>query len=338
MRWLARWPACLRARLRVRLRVRLPVVALVIAAAAGLPVAWAQSPAACPPVSGAPTPEQIKAAAGAARDRGMLWRLRKDGRSAWLYGTVHVSKLEWSFPGPELRAALAAADTLALELDVTDPAILQRVLRAVAAAGAPPLPAALQGRIAALARAACLPEAALAGQHPVMQATTLTVLAARWDGLDPGYGLESVLAGLAHAAGKPIVSLETPELQIAALIPADKAKALKLAEGMVEQLEQGAPRRTLGRLAQAWERGDLAELADYERWCDCAVDAEDRAFMRRLNDERNPALADAIDALQRNGKAVFAAVGALHMTGEQALPRLMAQRGYRVERVLFAPR
>ena len=57
--------------------------------------------------------------------------------------------------------------------------------------------------------------------------------------------------------------------------------------------------------------------------------------MRRLNDERNPALADGIEAQHRRGRRVLAAVGALHMTGPQALPVLLAQRGFKVERVGF---
>ena len=58
--------------------------------------------------------------------------------------------------------------------------------------------------------------------------------------------------------------------------------------------------------------------------------------MRKLNDERNPPLADGIEAQHSQGQRVFAAVGALHMTGPQALPLLMAQRGFQVERVRFA--
>jgi uncharacterized protein YbaP (TraB family) len=62
----------------------------------------------------------------------------------------------------------------------------------------------------------------------------------------------------------------------------------------------------------------------------------DRAFIKRLNDDRNPGLANRIDALHGEGRRVFAAVGALHMTGAMGLPRLLAQRGFRVERVDFA--
>jgi hypothetical protein len=34
---------------------------------------------------------------------------------------------------------------------------------------------------------------------------------------------------------------------------------------------------------------------------------------------------------------VFAAVGVLHMSGAKSLPKLLAERGYTVERVLFVP-
>ena len=59
--------------------------------------------------------------------------------------------------------------------------------------------------------------------------------------------------------------------------------------------------------------------------------------MRALNDERNPALAERIDALHSEGRPLFAAVGALHMTGPQSLLRLLAARGFRIERVEFRP-
>ena len=52
-------------------------------------------------------------------------------------------------------------------------------------------------------------------------------------------------------------------------------------------------------------------------------------------DERNPLMADKIDALHAGGQSVFTAVGSLHMIGPQGLPTLMAKRGYRVERVAF---
>jgi uncharacterized protein YbaP (TraB family) len=89
----------------------------------------------------------------------------------------------------------------------------------------------------------------------------------------------------------------------------------------------------LTRLANAWEKGDLGTIADYESWCDCVRDEQEREFLRRMNDERNPHLASGIDALHLNGARVFAAVGALHMVGEKSLPKLLAARGYAIERI-----
>jgi uncharacterized protein YbaP (TraB family) len=294
--------------------------------------AQAPSPPACPPQAQAPTPQQLQAAGAQARDRGLLWRISRDGRHSYLYGSIHVGKLEWAFPGPQVRKALLAVDTVALEIDVGDPEMAAR-MQLPAGSAAPTLTPALRERLARQADAACIPRAALASLHPVLQAVTLSVLAARWQGLDPGYAQEFVLSGLARSAQRRVVSLESPELQLAALIPPDAAGVDRLVAEMVEQIEQGSTQRVIGRLAAAWERGDLAEIGDYERWCDCIASADDRAQLRRLNDDRNPALADGIEALHRGGRSVFAAVGALHMTGDKALPALLAQRGFSVERL-----
>jgi uncharacterized protein YbaP (TraB family) len=64
---------------------------------------------------------------------------------------------------------------------------------------------------------------------------------------------------------------------------------------------------------------------------------KDRDMMKRMLDERNPGMAQSIDAIHASGKAVFAAVGSLHMVGKVGLPALLAARGYTVERVPFKP-
>jgi hypothetical protein len=311
---------------------------MVRSQAASAPPPVEASTAACPPVAQAPTPDQLKAAVARARDHGFLWLISKDGHASWLYGTLHVGKLDWALPGPQVGRALRAADTVALELDPTDPGVVRQLGElSRAPAAMPPLPAALGERIARQVAAACLSPQVLAGQHPLMQAMTLTVLAARRDGLDAGYAQEVVLGGFARAAAKPLVSLETPQLQMSALLPADPAQAVQMTEQTIEQLEQGKARVTLRRMARAWELGRLDDLAHYEEWCECVDSADDRALLHRLNDERNPMLAEGIAALHAQGKSVFAAVGALHMTGPASLPILMARLGFTVERVAFAP-
>ncbi|MGH7802959.1 MAG: TraB/GumN family protein, partial [Candidatus Binatia bacterium] len=119
------------------------------------------------------------------------------------------------------------------------------------------------------------------------------------------------------------------------LIPKDEKEALALIDETLEQLEENRARPLLRRLAEAWANGNLAEIESYEDWCDCVHDDDEREFLRRVNDERNPHLASGIDALHLSGKRVFAAVGALHMVGAKSLPKLLAARGYAVERMSF---
>ncbi len=295
--------------------------------------AQAQPAASCPPQATAPTSQQVQAAQAQAKDRGFLWRIGKDGRTHHLFGTIHVGKLEWAFPGAKLRAALADAQTLAFELDPLDPA-LQGSLRS-AGPGSAKLPAALDAQLSQVLARACIPAQALAGLHPMMQAMTAMMLDAARDGLHVAYGQEIVFAGMARARQLRTVSLETPEQQLAALIPPDAAQAERTLASTLEQMQSGLGRQVLLRMATAWERGDLREIENYERWCDCIKTDDDRAMLAALNDERNPALADRIDALHGEGQRLFIAVGALHMTGPKALPALLKARGFRVERVEF---
>jgi uncharacterized protein YbaP (TraB family) len=296
----------------------------------------------CPPVPREPSAEQLQAALQAARDRGFLWRISKDGRDSYLYGTIHVGKLDWAFPGPLVREALEDAETLALELDLTDPEVLAQLSRSMkpdaTRSARFQLPATAQQRLARQAQLACVGPDVLSGQHPVMQAITLTVLAARHDGLDPSYAQELVLGSIARSVDKRIVSLESAEMQAGLLVPSDQKQALAIAEQTITQLEKGQARAMLVKVARVWDEGDLDQLASFEQWCGCADTEDERQFLRRVNDERNGPMAERIDALHAGGQSVFAAVGALHMTGARGLPHLMQQRGYKVERIRFAPR
>lgn len=297
----------------------------------GLLAAAAMAMPACPPPPPTATAQALKAPP---RDRGLLWRATRDGRISYLFGTLHVGKPEWRRLGPKTAAALRHADVLALEIDIQDPGVTEAMAQPRQAAE---LPDALQRRLHQALKHACVPPESMGDLHPVWQVSLLTMLEARWLGMDPAFAQEHLLAAQARGQGLPVVSLETLATQTQALIPEAEAESNQLLAQSLQQLEDHSGRRVLRKLARVWETGDLAALEDYERWCECGADAADRAFMRRLNDERNPRLADGIEARHAQGQRVFAAVGALHMTGPSALPRLLRERGFVVERIRFRP-
>ncbi len=328
-------------RLLPRLLARLlPCRELVAGAlAALLPLAAAHAAdagTACPPATVSLTSESLNAGIRSAKDHGFLWRLTKDGRSSYLYGTIHAARTEWMFPGPVTLDALRRSDTLALELDILDPDVQRRLAASISGQRREPLPPALTRRIERQLKAECADAETFAKFAPEFQIASLSVMAARRDGLDPGNAIDLVLAVLAREFGKPVASLETPELQMQALQMPSQAETIDFVSSGLDDLESGRTRPMLNRMARIWTEGDYAELSRFESWCNCVDTATERAAMKRMLDDRNPQLAAAIDNLHTGGTKVFAAVGSLHMIGPKGLPVLLRQRGYKVEQGDFA--
>jgi uncharacterized protein YbaP (TraB family) len=295
-------------------------------------------PVDCPPVAQVPTQEQAQVAAKAARDRGFLWRIQKNDRVSYLYGTIHVGRLEWLFPGPRVMQAIRASDVVALELDMADPAVLSALQSGMAKEAAQPaLPPPLEARLRAQVRAACLPEGVVDIASPEMLVLGLVASAARRDGLDPAYAIDPSFAGVAKALKKPVDSLETVDLQLQLLRSSNRDELLDGLDKTLRDLEQGKSRRSLIKVSQVWEGGRFDELASYASWCECQDTEAERAELKQLLDDRNPAMAEHIDRLHAGGRSVFAAVGALHMIGPLGLPKLMRDRGYDVTRIEFRP-
>jgi len=286
--------------------------------------------AGCPPAPAMPKPSQAAAWAAQATDRGVLWRISRGGHSSYLFGSLHIGRADWAYPGPALRAAWDATDVLAVELD---PADVGPALAALPPAA--PLAPAQARQLDAQVQAACLSAGALRALPALLQLSTLTLLEARRDGFDATFGQDLMLLGWAKREGRPVQSLESVQEQLDALEP-EQAEVAAIIDGGLQQLRKGQVRAPLRKLAAAWARGDLKTLADYPRWCACADTPAERAWMQRVNDGRNGPMAARIAGLHDAGQRLLVAVGALHMSGPQALPRLLAAEGFTVEALLPA--
>jgi hypothetical protein len=168
-----------------------------------------------------------------------------------------------------------------------------------------------------------------------MQITTLTIMTGRRDGLEAAYAIDAVLAGIGHSSRRAVVSLETPEQQLQLLKMESPQETISFVQDSLQELESGRSLKMIKRIAKVWADSDYNEMEHFSEWCECLKTESERAWMKRALDDRNPALAENIDALHTSGKQVFAAVGSLHMFGQSGLPKLLEQRGYRVERVSF---
>jgi uncharacterized protein YbaP (TraB family) len=287
----------------------------------------------CPPAARPLNDGLFQAAAAQAQDRGLLWRISKGGHSSYLYGTLHVGRAEWMAPGPLLRNALQATDTLALELDPLNPDVQREMAAGLARVKLRPLTAALRARLLRQLQAQCLPTQDVDTAPAEMQLITLSALVGRRDGLDPTYGSEVLLSVVARSLARPVVSLETVQEQMDALLARNAAEATNLVREGLDDLETDRLRQMLLRTVQVWDTADFDALSRYREWCQCASTPSEQLQMRRLLDERNPGLAQRVDGLHTGGKKLLVAVGSLHMVGAQGLPALLAQRGYQIERL-----
>ena len=285
----------------------------------------------CPPAARY-TPEVFAKAAQLASNRGFLWRIERDGRSSYLYGSLHVGKAEWMSPGPEMLTALREVDTVALEVDMSS-AESQHEMADLYKLPQRCLPAALHQRLERLWLAECLPLAGLANGPVELQAYGLVALLGRRQGFDPAYSSESMLTVWANSGKLPVVSLERITSQLKLLMADTNAEAAEMVSAVLDQVEKPQSLATQEKLVGAWAKSDLSVLERYVEWCECVVTEREQSDMKKLLDDRNPGLADGIERLHASGQRVFAAVGALHMTGPLALPSLLAARGFVVQRV-----
>jgi uncharacterized protein len=272
-----------------------------------------------------------------AKDRGFLWRISKGGHTSYLYGTVHTAKPSWTFLGRTVRAAFDASDRLAVEVDLTDPDVEQRVAKSFSAPeNNLPLPDPLLKRIQTFAERVCFPLSGLDKMPLRRKLSALALYMSIFDGFYSAFGIDASLSKLARGTGKPVVSLENPEFSAQAFRVDDASDRIALVTAAIEGLETGRTRELGLRVVEVWAESRYDDFLRYKEWCECFNTDGGRRYWSRATEDRNRIQALAIDALHEMGHNVFAAVGYAHMVGDRGLPSLLEQMGYQVEFVVFA--
>lgn len=265
-------------------------------------------------------------ASAPARNAGFLWRMEKDGRVSWLYGTMHLNHIDYAKPGPQIMMAMRSSDVLAVEINT-----LQAPAPAPSAATPrfePKLSGSQFERVAKAYVRECI---AVSPATVAAAAVTMPLLItqAQRQGLLAGYSPDSRLVQIAQRTGKPVVELETIEQQVAAMAPRSQTEFDEAFQVALLEFESGKMQSDLLQLNQAWRQSAWEVFVKLEQ----DMTSRRPEFSQRLLDQRNILMAEKIDALHRDGKRIFVAVGVLHMAGKAALPKLMQDKGYSVASV-----
>jgi uncharacterized protein YbaP (TraB family) len=200
------------------------LVALVLvmsgcATSAVTPPTVATSAAATSPLPPALTSEMLTEIRRQAKDVGPLWRIEKDARVSWLYGTIHTGMRAWAVPGPAVMQALQSSTVLAVERVDATPLLEPLAARPPAAAAV--IAPGLQQRNAALVDQLveahyCLAPGLL-NQVPRSLPDLASLVVARReqqrDGFYEEFGLDAVLRRVAGDQNKPILGLERDDVR-----------------------------------------------------------------------------------------------------------------------------
>jgi uncharacterized protein YbaP (TraB family) len=255
---------------------------------------------------------------------------------SYLYALPPAALREWMVPGPEVTAAMTAVERLLLELDIGDAAVfdsLQALARQPLPGPSgtpgrlPVLPDKLAQSLQAALDAACLSPPA--DWRPELRALALLTGLMRGEGHDPGYAIAGSIADLAESLGKPVSALETSERQITPLLGDSLPE---VADRVAQTLEAATRPETLAslrRMQQGWDESVLPELTLFERRCNCRQSLMERRLWIDL-EARNTGLAEQIAAMHRRGTSVFAALGALQLTGSGGVIALLEAQGFQV--------
>jgi uncharacterized protein YbaP (TraB family) len=274
-----------------------------------------------------------------AAERGALFKATDKGKTLYLFGTIHAGREDFYPLEPRIRAAMAAAPTLALEIDTArDPAGLaaafqQHGMFPEGSPGIAGLPAARRERIEAGLRKQGVDPAMVARMKPWMVATTLAVFDIARLGYNPALGIDTHLAHLARGGKTRIAELETAQYQAGLLNSLSDEDQWRLLEETLEHMESGRQLREAREMFDAYERADQGALDKLAHRI-ATDDSMGGKFLRDVVlNGRNGPMADKVASLLAREDNAVVAVGLLHLLGQGGLPELLRKRGIKVERI-----
>jgi uncharacterized protein YbaP (TraB family) len=144
-----------------------------------------------------------------------------------------------------------------------------------------------------------------------------------------GFFMDFSLSLRAAGSGLKVVGLETLEQQLAFLEEMPMEQQLELLDQALEEYQR--VQEIHDRMVTTYLSGDLTALMHEAEDQLQELDVETRAyFLEQGIDARNRRMLDTLLPMLQESR-VFAAVGALHLPGEQGLVSLLRKSGYEME-------
>lgn len=261
-----------------------------------------------------------------------MWTFSDEDTTVNILGTVHLLKPDVVWKSPAITDALAKADTLVLEADVSSPesqAATQKV--AIEYAAFPEgesLTGTLNDEDEAIVKAALeargIPMQNVDQLKPWMIGLQLAIMQMTQAGYDPMSGVETVL--MAESGEKKLSYLETAESQLKAIGGAPMEEQVKGLIAQLSTMELG--QEYLDTLVAEWADGDVKGIGGL--MANPAMFGSQEAYNALLT-TRNRNWIPGIKALLDEPGNKLVAVGAAHLAGPDSVVNMLQDEGIKVK-------
>ncbi len=261
-----------------------------------------------------------------------LWKVEKNGTTSYLFGSIHMGSQDMYPLSDAVKNAYTLANKLAVEIDLV-PGEEMKLMPLIQKHGLNmtiPLEKRLSADGLATYQQACKEKALPCNQFSPyrgwMLSAQLAVLQMQKLGYKEDLGIDKHFLALAHKSNKPVLGLETAEMQFGLLGGLDQ----NLQELMLIQTLQ-ATDEEYKSLFKAWKTGDDQALtAMFQKG---AEDPKVKAMYLKIFDQRNFKMAEKIANNSALKQSLFVVVGAGHMIGKNGLVDLLAKKGFKITQV-----
>jgi uncharacterized protein YbaP (TraB family) len=266
----------------------------------------------------------------------LMWKVSSGSKRAYLLGSVHLGDKSF-YPLPSvIENAFAASSLLIVEVDTRkmNPLEMQQMM---AASGTYPLGDDLskhispetEAKLNAFLTSYGMPPALFSRYRPWMAGLTVSMLPMIKAGLNPNQGIDMYLMN--KAGDKPVEQLEDAAWQVQLLSSVPERDSDKYLLSSIRQAEHA--QETWTKLAKYWSEG-AADKIDELTSQEAGDNADEKAFSRRLREDRNPHMADRLEKCLHSSENCFMIVGAAHAVGKEGIVKQLQARGYRVEQAV----